>query len=58
MDINSMALISSIAEVDRLVDAFIKRGGYITLEEDLRIRKRSSNGNHLELWINYVTKIC
>ena len=54
IDINSTEPINSIAEVDSAVDAFVKRGGYITLEEDLRIRKRIKSRNHLSLWINYV----
>lgn len=37
-----------------VVDAFVKRGGYITLEEDLKIRKRIPNRNHLASWIKYV----
>ena len=37
-----------------VVDAFVKRGGYITIEEDLKIRKRILNRNHLASWISYV----
>lgn len=54
INIDSTEPINSIAEVDMVVDAFVKRGGYITIEEDLKIRKRISNGNHLASWINYV----
>jgi len=54
IDINSTEPINSIAEVDSAVDEFVKRGGYITLEEDLKIRKRITSRNHLALWINYV----
>ena len=54
VDINSTEPINSIAEVDGVVDAFVKRGGYITIEEDLKIRKRIPNGNHLAFWIKYV----
>ena len=54
VDIESNEPIESIAEVDRVVDAFVKRGGYITIEEDLKIRKRIPNGNHLASWIRYV----
>jgi len=54
IDIYSMEPINSIAEVDSVVDAFVKRGGYITHEEDLRIRKRISSGKNLAFWINYV----
>ena len=35
IDIDSTEPIDSIAEVGRVYDAFVKRGGYITLEEDL-----------------------
>lgn len=54
VNIDSTEPINSIADVDRVVDAFVKRGGYITLEEDLKIRKRIPNGNHLASWIKYV----
>ena len=54
IDIDSTEPINSIADVDRVVDAFVKRGGYITLEEDLKIRKRIPNRNHLASWIRYV----
>ena len=47
IDINSTEPINSIAEVDSAVDEFVKRGGYITLEEDLKIRKRITSRNHL-----------
>ena len=40
VNIESTEPINSIAEVDSVVDAFVKRGGYITHEEDLKIRKR------------------
>ena len=39
-----------------VVDAFVKRGGYITLEEYMKIRKRIPNGNHLASWIKYVKR--
>lgn len=54
VNIDSTEPINSIAEVDMVVDAFVKRGGYITLEEDLKIRKRIPNRNHLASWIMYV----
>lgn len=54
IDIESTEPINSIAEVDGTVDAFQKRGGYITFEEDYKIRKRITSRNHLALWINYV----
>ena len=54
VNIESTEPINSIADVDGVVDAFVERGGYITLEEDMRIRKRISSRNHLALWINYV----
>ena len=54
IDINSTEPINSIANVDNVFDVFEKRGGYITLDEDLRIRKRITSRNHLALWINYV----
>lgn len=54
IDIDSTEPINSIAEVDMVVDEFVKRGGYITLEEDLKIRKRISNGKNLVFWIRYV----
>ena len=54
IDIDSTEPINSIAEVDMVVDEFVKRGGYITLEEDLKIRKRIPNRNHLASWIRYV----
>ena len=38
VNIDSTEPINTIADVDRMVDAFVKRGGYITLEEDLKIR--------------------
>ena len=37
IDIDSTEPINSIAEVDGVVDAFVKRGGYITLDEDTYI---------------------
>lgn len=54
VDINSTEPIKSIAEVDMVYAAFEKRGGYITLDEDMKIRKRISSRNHLAYWINYV----
>lgn len=54
VNIDSTEPIKSIAEVDMVVDAFVKRGGYITIEEDLKIRKRILNRNHLASWISYV----
>ena len=54
VNIESTEPINSIAEVDSVVDAFVKRGGYITHEEDLKIRKRITSRNHLSLWINSV----
>ena len=54
ISIESPKPITSIREVERVVDAFVKRGGYITLEEDLGIRKRILNGNYLASWIRYV----
>ena len=54
VNIDSTEPINSIADVDRVVDAFVKRGGYITIEEDLKIRKRIPNRNHLASWIRYV----
>lgn len=54
IDIDSTRPISSIADVDRILDAFERRGGYITYEEDMKIRKRISSRNHLAVWINYV----
>lgn len=54
VDIDSSDPINSIAEVDMVVDEFVKRGGYISIEEDLKIRKRISNRNHLASWISYV----
>ena len=54
IDINSTEPIKSIADVDNVFDVFEKRGGYITLDEDLRIRKRIKSGNILAIWINYV----
>lgn len=54
VDIESSEPINRAAEVDEVFAAFEKRGGYITLEEDLRIRKRISNRAHLAYWIGYV----
>ena len=54
IDIDSTRPISSIADVDRILAAFERRGGYITYEEDMKIRKRISSRNHLAVWINYV----
>lgn len=54
IDIDSTRPINSVAGVDRILDAFEKRGGYITYEEDMKIRKRISSKNHLAIWINYV----
>ena len=54
VNIESTEPINSIAEVDSVVDLFVKRGGYITHEEDLKIRKRITSRNHLALWINSV----
>jgi len=54
VDIESSDPINRAAEVDEVVAAFVKRGGYITIEEDLRIRKRISNRAHLAYWIGYV----
>lgn len=34
INLNSTEPINSIAEVEKVVDAFVKRGGYITLKED------------------------
>lgn len=54
IEIDSTEPINSIAEIDSVGDAFVKRGGYITLEEDLKIRKRISNRKNLAFWIRYV----
>ncbi len=54
IDIESTEPINSIAEVDSVVDAFVERGGYITLEEDLKIRKRIISRKNLAFWIKYV----
>ena len=54
VDIESSEPINRVAEIDEVFAAFEKRGGYITLEEDLRIRKRISNRAHLAYWIGYV----
>ena len=54
VDIESSEPINRVAEIDEVCAAFEKRGGYITLEEDLRIRKRISNRAHLAYWIGYV----
>lgn len=49
--IDSTEPINNIADVDRMIDAFVERGGYITLNEDLKIRKRIPNRNNLASWI-------
>lgn len=54
VDIDSTEPINRVAEIDEVYAAFEKRGGYITLEEDLRIRKRITNRTHLAYWIGYV----
>lgn len=54
INIESTEPINKIADVERVCDAFEKRGGYITLEEDMNIRKRISSRNHLAVWISYV----
>ncbi len=54
VDIESTEPINRVAEIDEVVAAFEKRGGYITIEEDLRIRKRITNRSHLAYWIGYV----
>lgn len=54
VDIESTEPINRVAEIDEVVAAFEKRGGYITIEEDFRIRKRISNRAHLSYWIGYV----
>lgn len=54
VDIESSEPINRAAEIDEVVAAFVERGGYITIEEDLRIRKRISNRAHLAYWIGYV----
>ena len=54
INIDSTEPLNSIAEVDMVVDEFVKRGGYISIEEDMKIRNRISNRNHLASWISYV----
>lgn len=54
VDIESSEPINRVAEIDEVVAAFEKRGGYITIEEDLRIRKRIKSSSHLAYWIGYV----
>ncbi len=54
VDIESSEPINRAAEIDEVVAAFVERGGYITIEEDLRIRKRIANKAHLSYWIGYV----
>ena len=54
INIESTEPINKIADVERVCDAFEERGGYITLEEDMNIRKRISSRNHLAVWISYV----
>lgn len=54
VDIESSEPINRAAEVDEVFAAFEKRGGYITLEEDFKIRKRIKNRAHLAYWIGYV----
>lgn len=49
--IDSTEPINNITDVDRMIDAFVERGGYITLNEDLKIRKRIPNRNNLASWI-------
>ena len=54
VDIESSEPINRVAEIDEVFAAFEKRGCYITIEEDLRIRKKISNRAHLAYWIGYV----